>query len=113
MPIPSGSYGYVVVKGDWIAHEAVQKLLAISRSTAIDARMTGYYMLEARILDDSSGAGLLAEVEIRRAGRNGDEVRTMAAQVLIPWAQVLTVACFGQEEFGEVRRGIGFQPRGQ
>jgi hypothetical protein len=104
----SGSYGYVVVRSDWVLHEAVQLLLNLSRNDVAQARAAGYHMFEVRILNDNSIAGLLAEIEIPKRDRNGDVSRMIRAQVLIPWQKIDALVTFSQEEFGEVKRGIGF-----
>jgi hypothetical protein len=33
----------------------------------------------------------------------------IAAQVLVPWAAVVTVVCFSEEHFGEVKTRVGFR----
>ena len=109
MAIATGSYGYVVVKADWVLHDAVQLLLGLSRETITSARANGYHMFEIRILDDASISGLLAEIEIPRPNRNGENHKVVIAQVLIPWSKIEALVCFSQEEMGEVRRGIGFR----
>jgi hypothetical protein len=110
MAIASGSYGYVVVKSEWLLHDAVQLLLQLKRNEVAQARSTGYHMLEARVLDDATGSGLLAEIEIPRPNRNGDSTKIAKAQVVIPWSVVITVAIFSQEDFGEMRKTVGFRP---
>jgi len=109
MAIAPGSYGYVVVKADWVLHDAVQLLLNISREVATATRSNGYHMFEVKILDDAAISGLLAEIEIPRTGRNGDNHKVVTAQVVIPWSKIDALVCFSQEEIGEVRRGIGFR----
>jgi|WetSurMetagenome_2_1015567.scaffolds.fasta_scaffold136603_2 hypothetical protein len=103
-----GSYGYVVVKADWVLHEAVQLLLNISRQDVAQARAAGYHMFEIRILNDNTIAGLLAEIDIPKRDRNGEASHVVKAQVLFPWQQIDALVCFTQGEFGEVKRDIGF-----
>jgi hypothetical protein len=107
MAITSGSYGYIVLKGEWVLHEGIQTLLGIRREDVHNARMMGFHMLEAKILDDS-GNGLLAEVELQHPDRNGLPSRTIKVQVLIPWNRIDGVVCFSDETFGEVKKGMGF-----
>lgn len=109
MAIASGSYGYVVVKPEWILHQGIQMLLGIRREVAARARAEGFHLLEVKILDDSAGSGLLVEVEIGRPDRNGTPAKPVKAQVVIPWHHIEGVACFSDEAFGEVRKGLGFQ----
>ena len=109
MAIATGSYGYVVVKAEWVLHEGIQMLLQLPRHDVAAARTSGYHLLEARILDDCSGSGLLAEVEIARPNGFGDTAKVVHAQVLIPWNKIDSVVCFNRDDMSDVRRGIGFK----
>ena len=109
MAIASGSYGYVVVKSEWVLHEGVQKILNLPRHALVDARQAGYHFLDARILDDSSGSGLLAEVEIPHLNGHSETPSLIRAQVLIPWHAVDTVVCFSRDDMSTMRKGIGFR----
>ena len=108
MAIASGSYGYVVVKAEWVMHEGIQRLLSLPRHAVVEARQAGYHFLDVRILDDSTGSGLLAEVEIPRHNGLGEMISTIRAQVLIPWHVVETVVCFSHDDMSTMRKGIGF-----